>query len=142
MVPMAKRDKSGRGFTLVELLVVIAIIALLIAILMPVLSRARRVAQVLASPVVYRGKDKALYLTDHRGAGDLQLYGRTLNPGPVSCPVCHSPPVWSPSGQEIAFHLDETSGAGSTVLLQPSANRSKKYPEANQTFFVSWGDSD
>jgi prepilin-type N-terminal cleavage/methylation domain-containing protein len=148
MVYMSKQIKTGRGgffvsgFTLVELLVVLAIIALLIAILMPVLSRARRQAQVLASPIVYRGADKTLYLTDHRGAGDLQVYGRTLNPGPMNCPVCHSPPVWSPSGQSIAFHLDEPSGLGSTVLLNPSANRAKKWPEAGQTFFVSWGDSD
>ncbi len=48
MKPLGKRPASGEGFTLLELLVAIAIIALLSAILQPVVSKARHRARSVA----------------------------------------------------------------------------------------------
>jgi prepilin-type N-terminal cleavage/methylation domain-containing protein len=61
--------KQRKGFTLVELLVVIAIIALLVAILLPALGRARELAKRLQCATQLKGIGTAiaLYQNDNRG---------------------------------------------------------------------------
>ncbi len=74
-----KREVSG--FTLIELLVVVAIIAILVAILLPSLNRAREWARQssCASNLQQIGKSLEVYATDYNGkyplAWMLQLWG-------------------------------------------------------------------
>ncbi|MGD8500088.1 MAG: type II secretion system protein [Phycisphaerales bacterium] len=66
----AKRNLSkGAGFTLIELLVVIAVIALLMAILVPVLRQARNHARTVVCQANLKqwGTTLALYLEDNEG---------------------------------------------------------------------------
>jgi len=130
---MKRSKKNCHAFTLVELLVVIAIIAVLIAILLPVLSRARRAALVLASPVAYTGVEGAVHLTDPNGVADVGIKGKTAA---VTCVVCHTPPVWSPLGQEVAYRSD----LGISIVV-PAPNRIRSFPE-NGRYFLCWSDSD
>jgi prepilin-type N-terminal cleavage/methylation domain-containing protein/prepilin-type processing-associated H-X9-DG protein len=61
--------RSRHGFTLVELLVVVAIIALLLGILLPSLSRARKIAETTACMAHLRGAGQGMntYATEYRG---------------------------------------------------------------------------
>ena len=69
LAPCPRAARRGVGFTLIELLVVVAIIALLLAIMLPALSRAREQVRTVKCSAQLRElmKGALLYTEDHKG---------------------------------------------------------------------------
>ncbi len=88
LVELPAVSKSGRkAFTLVELLVVIGIIAILVGILLPTLSSARKAGYKVkcSSNMKQLGDAYKLYQSDNKGwwPPAWQQYTRTIPPGPI-----------------------------------------------------------
>ena len=120
------------GFSLVELLVVIGIIALLIAILMPTLGRARESANSLKCQAQQRQILQAMMLHAHEHKGYMPLTGRPspgLNPISLEDPRAEKYDYYGTSPAN--YHLMSLQGALAPQLGQKVNTESKSALEAD-----------
>jgi prepilin-type processing-associated H-X9-DG protein/prepilin-type N-terminal cleavage/methylation domain-containing protein len=107
--PALSDGPSCKGFTLVELLVVIGIIAVLIAMLLPALQRARQAAQLTAcmSNLKQLGTASANFAVEHHGHYPLAgtLHNQIISWGPVYL-SCTPAGLDDPSMRKHVYGLD------------------------------------
>jgi len=116
-----RRRGGGGGFTLVELLVVVGIIALLIAILLPALSRARESANLVKCMATLRNMGQAaqLHAADHRGY--MPLLGSLYSVAGDRSPATYNDPLrqkytYFADGIAIVGHQFDTPAPMSAAL--------------------------
>jgi len=92
--PRNKHGFSGGGFTLIELLVVIAIIAILAAMLLPALAKAKQKAQGIACVSNMKQLALAWLMYNNDSGGLLAINGSTADQPPTPTP--NTDPQWCP----------------------------------------------
>ena len=117
---MRTRASDNRGFTLIELLVVIGIIAVLIAVLMPGLSAARRQARAVACLSNLRQLGLAFQMYCNENKGKVFRY--------VDASATD---LWIPLLQPYVGNVE-------AVRLCPEASQTGETPYGNT--FTAWGD--
>lgn len=118
---MTMRNKPRRGFTLIELLVVISIIALLIAILLPSLAKAKELANRAVCSANIRGAIQVMFTYAQSNESVFPC-----TPGPVSTTYSNGPQVpgnftlGQSAGAIVAdwYGTSSSTGTGGTTGIQ------------------------
>ena len=134
------KDARRGGFTLVELLVVIGVIALLIAILLPVISKAREQAKRVSCLSNVRQLTAAVIM--YLGENHQFLPEACSTNSPVETPICprtNTLPPWSPIPDSAMMVLPSIGGALERFL--GSAPGVWRCPSAPEDTFVLTGDN-
>jgi prepilin-type N-terminal cleavage/methylation domain-containing protein len=136
---MVRHRKSG-GFTLVELLVVIAIIAILIALLIGPIMRARRAALVLACPIATRAANNSAVLVHPHGSAELTVASRRLDEEPRGAPE------WSTNGTWIGYTNNEGfRNPQFACIIHAMTGKERFYTDpyyGKDCNFLGWADDD
>jgi prepilin-type N-terminal cleavage/methylation domain-containing protein len=130
-----------KGFTLIELLVVISIIALLMAILMPALSKVRQIAQRVVCGHHLSGLGNAieLYATDHQGkypraGGRYSVWGESILKWNGGIPP-------QQNTEDIAYGVAPGVPPGRPATIGSCLFLLIKYTDASPRQFVCGGDN-
>ena len=119
-VPNRGKAAKSRGFTLVELLVVIGIIAILIAFLMPSLSKARQQAQAVACASNLRQVGNAVYMYANQNKGFLSRWSNSTNwQNPANRTEMIDPTDWTHAYWGVIYAI--TAKLPKTIFSCPSA---------------------
>lgn len=124
-----------RAFTLIELMVVVAIIGLLVAMLMPALSKARAQSRlaVCATNLHQIGVATRAYINDNRDRLPYASLMPSLGPAPLSTkqPIYIADVLGKEVGNPEVFHCPNDQPGG----VRPAPNEGKSYFESERSSY-------